>query len=213
MKKLIKWLIISLLVGLGAFVFWYNNLNHTYRVITEGKVYKSGLIPPSELVDYLIPNKIKTVVNLLDPGVQDRLNPAKQEQIDAEDKAINEINNKYKTNIKHVSIPSGQTPTKKTLEAFYKVIDDPKNYPLHIHCYHGTGRAVIYSAIYRMEKENWNNKKAQENTRLFKFLVDSPLYHSSFSKGRSKGDFLLNYKPRSSGENATINLLKNDNVK
>jgi predicted protein tyrosine phosphatase len=213
MKKLIKLLLISLLVGLGAFVFWYNNLNHTYRVITDGKVYKSGLIPPNELEDYLIPNKIKTVVNLLDPGVQDRLNPAKQEQINAEDKAINEINNKYKTNIKHVSIPSGQIPTKKTLEAFYKVIDDPKNYPLHIHCYHGTGRAVIYSAIYRIEKENWTNKKAQENTRLFKFLVDSPLYHSSFSKGRSKGDFLLNYKPRSSGENATINLLKNKKVK
>jgi protein tyrosine/serine phosphatase len=207
-KKIIKWLLILPLLGLGIFVFWYNNLNHAYRVVTDGKVYKSGLIPPQELENYLIPNRIKTVVNLLDPGVQDRLNPAKQEEIDAEDEAINKINNKYKTNIKHVSIPSGQIPTKKTLEAFYKIIDDPDSYPLHIHCYHGTGRAAIYSAIYRMEKENWDNKKAQENTRLFKFLVDSPLHHSSFAKGRSKGDFILNYKPRSSGSNATIKLLK-----
>ena len=208
MKKLIKWLLILFIVGLGAFTFWYNNLNHAYRVITDGKVYKSGLIPPSQLADYLIPNKIKTVVDLLDPGIQDKLNPAKQDEIDAENKAIKNINKKYGTNIKHINIQSGQIPTKKTLEAFYKVIDDPKNYPLHIHCYHGTGRAVIYSAIYRMEKENWDNKKAQENTRLFKFLVDSPLHHSSFAKGRGKGDFVLNYKPRSSGANATINSLK-----
>ena len=208
MKKLIKWLLILFIIGVGAFTYWYNNVNHAYRVITEGKVYKSGLIPPSELENYLIPNKIKTVVNLLDPGVQDKLNPAKQEEIDAEDKAIKEINKKYNTNIKHINIASGQVPTKKTLEAFYKVIDDPKNYPIHIHCYHGTGRAVIYSAIYKMEKENWDNKKAQENTRLLKFLVDSPLHQSSFAKGRGKGDFILNYKPRSSGDNATINSLK-----
>ena len=208
MKKLIKWLLILFIIGVGSFTYWYNNINHAYRVITDGKVYKSGLIPPSELENYLIPNKIKTVVNLLDPGVQDKLNPAKQEEIDAEDKAIKEINKKYNTNIKHINIASGQIPTKKTLEAFYKVIDDPKNYPFHIHCYHGTGRAVIYSAIYRMEKENWNNKKAQENTRLLKFLVDSPLHQSSFAKGRGKGDFILNYKPRSSGDNATINSLK-----
>lgn len=210
MKKIIKIFIIVftiLILGIAVFSYWYYNVNHAYRVISEGKVYKSGLIPPDELEKFLLPNHIKTVIDLLDPGVQDALNPAVQADIDAEQKAIDEINKKYGTHIKHINIPSGQIPTKKTLKEFFKIIDDPKNYPIHIHCYHGTGRAVIYSAIYRIEKEGWSNKKAQENTRLFKFLVDSPLHKSSFAKGRAKGDFLLNYVPRRAGKNATINTL------
>jgi len=209
MKRFIKWFLIILVLGLVAFAYWYNNINHVYRVISEGKVYKSGLIPPKDLDKFLLPNHIKTVVDLLDPGVQDALNPAQQKEIDAEQKGIDELNKKYGTHIKHINIPSGQVPTKKTLKAFYEVIDNPDNYPIHIHCYHGMGRAVIYSAIYRIEKEGWSNKKAQENARLFKFMVDSPLHHSSFAKGREKGDFILNYVPRSAGANATINTMEN----
>jgi len=206
LKKLLIGLI-ALIYVLGGAVYWYNNVNHAYRVVSEDKVYKSGLIPPHKLDKFLIPNKIKTVIDLLEPNLHDALNPASQDDINKEAKAIEEINKKYGTNIKHINIQSSQIPNKKTLTEFYKIIDDPKNYPIHIHCYHGMGRAVMYSAIYRIEKEGWSVKKAQENTRLFKFLVSSPLHHSSFSKGRGKGDFLLNYRKR--GEvNATVDVIK-----
>ena len=196
MKKIILTIFTLLLLAIGGSVFWYNNINHAFRVVTQDKVYKSGLIPPDKLEDFLLPNRIKTVVDLLDPGVQDRLNPAKQKEIDAEAKEIEIINKKYNTNIKHINIPSPQVPTKERLKKFYEVIDNPQNYPILIHCYHGMGRAELYSAIYRIEKENWENKKAQMAVRPFEFLVDSPLHHSSFAKGRSKGDFILNYIPR-----------------
>ena len=211
MKKIILWLLIAIIAVVGGSSIWYNNINHAFRVVENGKVYKSGLIPPQQLSDVLVPNKIKTVIDLLDAGVQDDLNPAKQAEIDAEDKSIKNINKKYNLNIKHINIPSPQIPTKETLKAFYKVIDNPDNYPLLIHCYHGTGRAEIYSAIYRIEKEGWSNKDAQMKTRPFEFLVDSPLHHSSFAKGRGKGDFLLNYKPRKAGENSTYNQLNEKN--
>lgn len=210
MKKILLWLLALVILVVGGSVVWYANINHAFRTITEGKVYKSGLIPPSQLDGYLLKHNIKTVVDLLDPGVQDDLNPAKQEEIDAEAKAIQEINKEHGTKIEHINIPSPQVPTKRTLTKFYEVIDNPANYPLLIHCYHGMGRAELYSALYRMEKEGWENKKAQMAVRPFEFLVDSPLHHSSFSKGRSKGDFLLNYKPRNAGEAATINHLKEE---
>ncbi len=208
MKKIVLWFLVVLVASIAGFAFWYNNINHVFRVISEEKVYKSGLIPPEDLDDFLIPNKVKTVVNLLDPGVQDALNPAKQTEIDAEEKAIAAINKKYGKTIRHINIPSPQVPTKKTLKAFYDVIDDPANYPIQIHCYHGMGRAVIYSAIYRIEKEGWSNEAAQQETRLFSLMVDSPLHHSSFAKGRSKGDFLLSYRPRSEGNNSTYAKMK-----
>jgi hypothetical protein len=96
-------------------------------------------------------------------------------------------------------------PTKKTLTAFYKVLDDKSNYPVLIHCYHGTGRAAIYSAIYRIEYENWNNADARAKTRV---IVEGFGYRSSFSNGKVKGDFLMDYKPRSAKNSSTINTIE-----
>ena len=205
MKKIFKILGLVLLV-IGAFYVWQVHFNYRFETISKDKVYKSALIPPEKLEGFLVDNKIKTVIDLLDPGVQDKLNPATQAEIDAEDKAVKEIDKKHGLNIKHINIPSGQVPNKKTLSKFYEILDDKSNYPVLIHCYHGTGRAQIYSAIYRMEYEGWKNEDARAKTR---FIVEGLGYHSSFSDGRSKGDFLMNYKSRSAEENSTLNQLKN----
>ena len=68
-------------------------------------------------------------------------------------------------------------------------MDDPSNYPVLLHCYHGVGRAQLFSAIYRMEYEGWSNQDAREQTRVL-------LKGSSFDEGAPKGDYLINYKPR-----------------
>ncbi len=211
MKKFLKWLGISflaLVLTLAAVNHYFKRIIYNFETVTDGKVYKSGLIAPDKIGDYITKYKIKTVVDLLDPGVQDALDPAKQKEIDAENNAINKYNKEFKSYVKHINIPSHQIPSKRTLTAFYKIIDNKANYPLLIHCYHGMGRAPLYSAIYRIEKENWSNNDARMRTRRFKILVDSELHHSSFSKGREKGDFLLNYKPRKNGDDATINNIK-----
>ncbi|MEA2092079.1 MAG: dual specificity protein phosphatase family protein [Campylobacterota bacterium] len=202
-KNIFKVLGIFALLG-GAFYVWHVHFNYRFEEISKDKVYKSALIAPDKIESFLIKNKIKTVIDLLDPGVQDDLNPAKQKHIDKEDAAIAKVNKKHNLNIKHINIASGQVPTKETLKKFYKVLDDKSNYPVLIHCYHGTGRAQVYSAIYRLEYEGWKNEDARAKTR---FIVEGFGYRSSFAKGKGKGNFLINYKPRSSGENSTLNLL------
>ncbi len=194
MKKLLKWLGIILLL-FGFYYVWHVHFNYRFEEISENKVYKSALIAPAKLEGFLLNNNIKTVIDLLDAGVQDALNPAKQAEIDAEDKAISQINVKHKLNIKHINIASGQVPTKKTLTKFFEVLDNKENYPVLIHCYHGTGRAAMYSALYRIEYENWTNYDARMKTRI---VVEGLGYRSSFSKGKSKGDFLINYEARNS---------------
>lgn len=208
MKRILKITVPLFLVVLGLLYVWYNNYNFRFEEISPNKVYKSALITPDRLEDFLISNNINTVIDLLDPGVQDRLNPAQQKDINKEDAAIKAINKKYGTNIRHVNIPSGQVPTKKTLKEFFEVLDDNSSYPVLIHCYHGMGRAVIYSALYRIEYENWSNEDARMKARLLPLMVDSPLHHSSFAKGREKGDFLINYIPRKEGDPSTLNRLQ-----
>jgi protein-tyrosine phosphatase len=204
MKKIFKLLGFGLLIGVAIYV-WQVHFNYRFETISENKVYKSGLIHPDRLEDFLLKNNIKTVIDLLDPGVQDRLNPAKQIQIDEEDKAINTINKKNSLHIQHVNIPSGQVPTKKTLKKFFEVLDKEESYPILIHCYHGTGRAQMYSALYRIEYENWSNADARAKTRV---VVEGLGYRSSFSDGKVKGDFLMNYQARDMGENSTFHKLE-----
>jgi len=203
-KKILK--IFGVLVVIAGGVYVYHvHFDYRFETISDGKVYKSALIDPDKLGYYLQKNKIKTVIDLLDPGVQDALNPAKQREIDAEQKAVDEYNKQHHANVVHVNIPSRQVPTKKTLTKFFEVLDNKDNYPVLIHCYHGTGRAQIYSALYRIEYEKWKNSDARAKTRV---VVQALGYKSSFSDNRSKGKFLMSYKPRSEGNSSTINTIK-----
>jgi len=204
MKKIFK-ILAGAILAIGAYYVYHVHFDYRFEEISKDKVYKSALISPSRLESYLLDKKIKTVIDLMDPGVQDALNPAKQIHIDAEDDAISKINKKNNLNIKHVNIPSGQVPTKETLSRFFEVLDDKENYPVLIHCYHGTGRAQMYSALYRVEYEGWKNEDARQKTR---FIVEGFGYKSSFSKGRGKGNFLIEYRPRNKGRESTLNTLK-----
>ena len=195
-----------LLLSAGAYSLWQTHFNYQFREITKDKVYKSGFIKDYDTMESkLVNHKIKTVIDLMNPSVQDKLNPAFQDDIEVEDNFIKKINKENNLSIKHISLPSLQIPTKETLTKFFKILDNKKSYPVLIHCYHGTGRAEIYSAIYRIEYENWKNADARAKTRL---LVEGFGYRSSFADGKSKGDFLMKYKPRKLGEESTLKNLE-----
>jgi protein tyrosine/serine phosphatase len=188
MKKLLKIvvifiLLIVLLIG-GKYVYDMN-INHNFETITEGKVYKSGVIPPDELESYVKKYKIKSIVDLRFPGTGDDVNnPEDAAELEAEKIAIAKING-----VNYFNDGSDQVPTKDNLVLFYKIMDNPANYPVLIHCYHGVGRAELYSAVYRIEYENMDKDEARTSTR---FLTK----WSSFDLGKPKGDFLHNYVSR-----------------
>ena len=193
--------VFSVLLVIGLALYWHVHVNYRFEEISQDRVFKSALIPPDELESFLLPNNIKTVINLIDPGVQDALNPGDLQNIINEGDAIRQINITHGTEIRHVNIPSPQVPTRETLERFFEVLDDESAYPVLIHCYHGTGRAVIYSALYRIEYEGWESEAARMQTRLHPLLVDSTLHRSSFARGRDKGDFLITYEARNNSPN------------
>jgi protein tyrosine/serine phosphatase len=175
--------VLALLFG-GKYVYDMN-INHNFETITEGKVYKSGVIPPDELESYVKKYKIKSIVDLRFPGTGDDVNnPENTSELIAEKNAVAKING-----VNYFNNGSDQVPTKENLKLFYKIMDDPANYPVLIHCYHGVGRAELYSAVYRIEYENTDKDEARTSTR---FLTK----WSSFDLGKPKGDFLHNYISR-----------------
>jgi protein tyrosine phosphatase (PTP) superfamily phosphohydrolase (DUF442 family) len=184
-KKIIGFSLLAvLLVFVGKYVYDMN-INHNFETITEGKVYKSGVIPPDEIESYVKKYHIKSIVDLRMPGTNDLvLNPEKIGEIQAEKNAVAKIKG-----VNYFSNPSEQVPNEKNIEIFAKIMDNTTNYPVLIHCYHGTGRAELYSALYRIEYENFTNEAARQGVRtLVKF--------SSFDDGTPKGEYLKAYKTR-----------------
>jgi protein tyrosine/serine phosphatase len=184
-KKRIGFVVLALvLVFVGKYVYDMN-INHNFETITEGKVYKSGVIPPDELESYINKYHIKSVIDLRFPGTGDEVNnPEIPAELTAEKEAIAKIKG-----VNYFNNGSDQVPKPENLKTFFRIMDNPANYPVLIHCYHGVGRAEMYSAIYRIEYENYTNEEARNGVRTI-------IKWSSFDDGKPKGEYLKAYKSR-----------------
>lgn len=184
-KKIIGFLLLAIILFFGGKQIYDMNINHNFETITEGKVYKSGVIPPDELESYVTKYHIKSIVDLRFPGTTDLTNnPEIPAELTAEQNAIAKIKG-----VNYFNNGSEQVPKQENLDRFFKIMDNKDNYPVLIHCYHGIGRGEMYSALYRIEYENFTNEAARQGVRtIVKF--------SSFDDGTPKGEYLKSYKSR-----------------
>ena len=183
-KKILGVILFVVLVGVGKYVYDVN-INYNLKEISEGKVYKSGVIPPDEIESYTKKYNIKSIIDLRLSGTNDTINnPEVQGELLAEKEAVSKIEG-----VNYFNVATPQVPSQYTVDKFLKIMDNPDNYPVLIHCYHGSGRAPLFGALYRIEYEDMSNEDARGKTR---FLING----SSFDDGSPKGDFLINYKKR-----------------
>lgn len=174
---------------------YHKYVTYNFRTISKGKVYKSGVINPDKIVDFLTEHNIKSVIDLRLPGTSDlKNNPEITTEVNAEKLALEKTDT-----ITYFYNGTKQIPKKKQLKSFFKIMDNPNNYPVLIHCHHGVGRAKLFSALYRIEYEGWSNTKARKHTR---FITK----WSSFAIGKGKGDFLNNYIKRTDKQPTVIKL-------
>lgn len=184
-KKIIGFSILAIVLVLVGKYVYDMNINHNFETITEGKVYKSGVIPPDEIADYVKKYHIKSIVDLRFPGTNDLVNnPEIPKELTAEQEAIAKIEG-----VNYFNNGSDQVPKQQNLDTFFKIMDNKDNYPVLIHCYHGIGRAEMYSALYRVEYENFTNEEARKGVRAL-------VKWSSFDDGTPKGEYLKAYKSR-----------------
>jgi protein tyrosine/serine phosphatase len=68
-------------------------------------------------------------------------------------------------------------PTQEKAEEFLKIVNDPANQPVFIHCHGGRHRAGIMTAIYRMTHDGWDADRAYAEMKQYEF--DSGFGHGS----------------------------------
>ena len=173
-------LIVAIAMVWGCDYVYWAKVNHKFTTVTEGRVYRSAAMPPEVLQEMIQDHDIKTVIDLRTIYHQD--------DIDTEHRMVTSVGRR------HIHLPSKQVPEDDTVRDFLNILDNPDVYPVLIHCYHGEGRAVLFSAIYRIEYEGWDNERARRATRFI-------TWRSSFSADAEKGRFVAGYtSQRASGQ-------------
>jgi protein tyrosine phosphatase (PTP) superfamily phosphohydrolase (DUF442 family) len=64
--------------------------------------------------------------------------------------------------MKFINIPLNywSLPNKSQIDAFLAVIDDRRNFPIFVHCFHGADRTGLLLAIYRVVRCGWSFDEA-----------------------------------------------------
>jgi len=87
-----------------------------------------------------------------------------------------------------IPMTTHQPPTDAQLAEFMRIVNDPANQPVYVHCVGGRHRTGVMTAAYRMSEEGWTADRAFKEMKDFKFGAD--FLHSEFK------DFVYAYQPQ-----------------
>jgi protein tyrosine/serine phosphatase len=184
--RVILGLVIAGIIVAGPYYFYRFRRAQfrNFHVVQEGVLYRSGQMSLDGLQRMVYDHNIKTVMTLR--FAADPKNPPP----DADEEAYCK-----RVGLKHVRIPyrcwypiDGSIPADQGVTTFLKVMRDPSNYPVLIHCFAGIHRTGAYCAVYRMEFDNWSNKKAIAEMKAHGYIEEHPdvmAYLENYQVGQS----------------------------
>jgi tyrosine-protein phosphatase SIW14 len=71
-----------------------------------------------------------------------------------------------------IGMTTHQQPSEAQIAQFLKIVDDPANEPVYVHCQGGRHRTGVMTAIYRMTNDGWNSDRAFAEMKQYKFGSD-----------------------------------------
>jgi tyrosine-protein phosphatase SIW14 len=132
-----------------------------FREVTAGKFYRSGQFTAGGLRDVVKRYGIRTVINLQEEN-GDPFMPESwlSKPHVRESDLCRELGVRYvlldgcPELLTDAEFAAGNRP--KVIDEYLKILDDPKSYPVLLHCKAGLHRTGRLTAIYRMEYEGWD---------------------------------------------------------
>ena len=131
--------------------------------------YYRGAQPKSRDYDDLAAMGVKTIVDLQEDGERNE-----QQSVEAAGMKF------YRIGLSDSSWPSSEKAAQ-----FVKIVNDPANQPVFVHCHGGRHRAGIMTAIYRMTHDGWSADRAYAEMKQYGF-------ESGFGHGSLK-DYVYDY--------------------
>jgi protein tyrosine/serine phosphatase len=146
------------------------------RIENFGRVndnYYRGAQPEGRDYADLAAIGVKTVVNL----TSDDADPAERAMAE-----------RARMHYFEIPMTTHQPPTDAQQAQFLRIVNDPVNQPVYVHCVGGRHRTGVMTAVYRMSEDGWTSDQAFKEMKQFKFGAD--FLHSEFK------DFVYDYQPQ-----------------
>src|SRR4029453_13391737 len=88
----------------------------------------------------------------------------------------NEAANVEAVGMRFVRIPlsTGAAPPKAAIDEFLRLVNDPANQPVYVHCMGGRHRTGTLTAVYRMVQDGWTADRAFSEMKRYGFGVYFP---------------------------------------
>ena len=162
LSPLLGLLVVSLIIGVPT-AYYRASYMHSkrFRIVTDGKFYRSGEFTASALKQIIATYGIKTVINLQHENTDPLLANAwmgKPKYRESDICIENGVRYIQLDAFQLVSPSEQGTRRPVSIDQFLALCDDPTIYPVLIHCKAGLHRTGRFTAIYRMEYE----KKSRE---------------------------------------------------
>lgn len=89
--------------------------------------------------------------------------------------------------MRYYRIPMTQhvPPTPEQVAYFLRIVDDPAQQPVYVHCRGGRHRTGVMTAVYRMRQDGWAPARAFQEMKQYRFGLD--ILHPEFKR------FVLRY--------------------
>jgi tyrosine-protein phosphatase SIW14 len=88
-----------------------------------------------------------------------------------------------------IPMTTHRPPTTAQLAEFLKIVNDPENQPVYVHCVGGRHRTGVMTAVFRMTAEGWTPDQAFQEMKSFRYGAD--FLHPEFK------EFVYQYRPAS----------------
>jgi len=178
--------------------FIYYRISYTYqkrlRVVTPGRFYRSGCMTAVGLQTTIKSLGIRTVINLMEESPDPILHPHYFARASVkESDVVTGTGARYVAmTVEYLPRNRAQFEKPETIDRYLAILDDPKSYPVLIHCKAGLHRTGVLVALYRMEYEGWTKERALAELRANGFGE-----FASSSANEYIQQYLLGYQPRS----------------
>ena len=68
-----------------------------------------------------------------------------------------------------IPMTTSDRPSNSAVTEFLKLVNDPANQPVYVHCQGGRHRTGVMTAVYRMTQDGWNADRAYAEMKQYKF--------------------------------------------
>lgn len=169
-----RWVLAVLVavVAVGGPAAYYRTVYENYRrfrAVTPDRFYRSGQLTALGLEQVILQHRIKTVINLQEEN-RDPYMPvvwAGPSQV-RESELCDRLGVQYYALWGGEIVPEPQASDgvrPKVIDEYLRILDDPANYPVLLHCKAGLHRTGLLTAVYRMEYEGRSVQAATQELR------------------------------------------------